>query len=182
MNRCEWIVCERGNRWATAIRTAVARESVVAGFAEIPILRELRLKSGDFSYVSRLRLREVRSLAELARHFEARPQSFAMVEVHEANLANVLPWLAAASRQYPNGRFVALLDTSLASRQVERQDVVDALFEAGAVDVSVSPRHIQHILAFAERHAADIAERGRRAVDDLTLVEWAWSQVPWQES
>jgi hypothetical protein len=181
MNRCEWIVCERGNRWATAIRTAIARESVVAEFARIPVLREPALKSGDFSYVTRPRIREVRSLVELAQQLEIRPDSFAMVETHEANLANVLAWVAAASRRYPDGRFAALVDTSLASQQT-RQDVVDALVEAGAVEVAVSPRRLQNILAVAERHSADVAERIQPAAGDLSLVEWAWSRLPWQES
>ena len=182
MNRCDWIVCERGNRWATAIRTAVGRQSVAAGYARIPISRKLVLNFCDGSDVSRLRLREVRSLAELARHFEARPQSFAMVEVHEANLANLLAWLAAASRQYPDGRFAVLVEASFASRQMDRQDVVDALFEAGAAEVAFSPRRLQHILVLAERHAADVSSRTRPASGDSSLVEWAWSQVPWQES
>jgi hypothetical protein len=162
MNRCEWIICERGNRWASALRIRIVR---------------------DFpSHSQPPRLREARSLAELTQHLETRSHSVAMVETHEANLANVLAWLAAATRQYPDGRFVALLDTPLVSRKPGRQDVVDALFEAGAVEVGVSPRRVEHILALAKRHAADVAVRARPAADDLSLIEWAWSRLPWQDT
>jgi hypothetical protein len=181
MNPCEWIVCERDNRWARAIRTAIARESGVAEFARIPTLRERALKSGDFSYIFGLRLREVRTLAELAQRLEARPQSFTTLEVHRANLAHALSWMATATRAYPHGRFAALLDTTLTTPGAGSQDVVDALLEAGAAGISVSPRRLQPILALAERHAADIALQSRSPAADLSLVEWAWSQLPWQE-
>jgi predicted TIM-barrel fold metal-dependent hydrolase len=170
MNRCEWIVCERGNRWATALRTALARQG--ATHRRPP------------------RLREVRSPAELTQRFDASPQSFAMFEVHAANLGKVLDWLAEAVRRYPSGRFAALLDSSLTSpdangsslSDVDRQNVVDALIEAGARGVAVSPRRLQHILALSERHWADVALGMEPAQSNLSLVEWAWCQLPWQDS
>jgi hypothetical protein len=124
----------------------------------------------------------VRSLIELTQRCDARPHSFAMLEVHQPNLGDVLAWLAAATRRYAGARFVVLLDTSLASPAANCQDVVDALFEAGAAEITVSPRRLPRVLALAERHWADVYLQMSSNRSELSLVEWAWSRLPWQES
>jgi hypothetical protein len=105
-----------------------------------------------------------------------------MVEVQLSNFANALAWLAAGTRKHPDGRFAALLDESLTSREADRQDVVDALIEAGALEVAVSRRRLQRLLALKEWHWADVAARIEQTAGDLSLVEWAWSRLPWQDS
>jgi hypothetical protein len=179
MSPCQWVVYERGNRWATALRIAVARVPLPVPARD----RERARATADDPVSTPLpRMREVRSLAELTQQLDTQPHCFAMLEVHRANVGQVLAWLAVASRRYPRGRFAGLLDASLASPAASCQDVVDALVEAGATDVAVSPRRLQRVLALAKQHWNDIRLQMSSDAAGLTLHEWAWSRLPWQDS
>jgi hypothetical protein len=168
MNECEWIICERTGRWAAAMRVTAARHAWMPGRAP--------------------RMYEVRSLEELADRLTARPVSLGLLEGHAANLGNVLRWLTDNSRRFPRAQFVALLDPTLGVRassggkllHVDPHEVVDALFEAGAAEIAVSPRYLQHIFALADKHAAIVAGRERHSGHSESIAEWAWSLLPWQ--
>ena len=151
MTRCEWILCERDGSWAAALRVTAARAA--DGFAVIP------------------RLAEVRSLEELAARLQIRSDGLAMIEVRRATLRPVLAWLAEARNRYSAARFVALIE-----RQLDRQDVVDALLEAGSDDIACSPRHLQHLLSLAKQHAAIRSAMSRHE----SMAAWARSELPWQ--
>jgi hypothetical protein len=169
MNRGEWIVCERTSRWAAGIRTTVARHAT----------------NGQFT----TRVFEVRKLSELAARLGEKPASLALVEVHEGNLANVLAWLTEAQHTYPHARSIALFDNLPPAHDDswpvahagKRDDVVSALLEAGAVDVADSPRHLHSFLAIAERHRALVATNKAAYAENLPLLEWARSLLPWQD-
>jgi hypothetical protein len=170
MNRGNWVVCEGGTRWAAALRVAAARLAT----ATWPTPR----------------LCEARSLAELSECFDNQPHSYGLVEVHPANLGSVLAWLSGAVRRYPHGCFAALLDNSLVrarerealSNGADRQELVLSLLEAGVIDVADSPRHLHHILALGLRHLTCIGELAESVSGRPSLVQWAHSLVPWQES
>jgi hypothetical protein len=169
MNRCEWIVCERGSTWAAALRVAAARQPPAAWRGP--------------------RLYEVRSLAELSERFDVCPQGYGLVEVHRANLGPVLTWLVDTVRRFPRGCFAALLDASITGKRGpnrhssdDRQEAVNSLLEAGAVDVADSPRHLQPILALGQRHCDRVAICPGIAVPSPSFAEWAQSLVPWQDS
>jgi len=157
MSRCEWIVCERTDRWAAALRVTIA------GQADWPACTP--------------RLYEVRSLEELGARLELRPDCLVLINVDEANLSRVLPWLAAARGNYSGVRFVALIDHDFDSCG---QDVADAILEAGAADFATSPRHLPQILPLARRHAAAIAARQSAAASDDSFVASVWFSLPWQ--
>ena len=173
MNQSEWIVCERRGRWAAALRVMLTRQDTAP-------------REGQ-------RLHEVRTLEEMAARLAERPDSLALVEVDRANLSKVLRWLTDAARGHSGARFVALLDRTLQrpatsdrtpqkidGQNIDGQDVVAALFEAGVVEVAISPRHLQHVRALAEQHAATLAARRPSATEGQSIVEWAWSLLPWQ--
>jgi hypothetical protein len=124
----------------------------------------------------------VRSLAELSLHFEERTDGFALVEIRQESLGRILAWLAHASQRYPDARFLALLDNSLLPGDEVGQDVVDALYEAGAHGKASSPRNLQHIMALGELYGADLAARNAAISSNRSPVEWAWSVLPWQAS
>src|SRR5688572_15105073 len=107
MNELEWIVCERTDRWAAALRVILARQ--VQWRSRMP------------------RLYEVRSLAELASRLELRPDGLGLISVDNALVPRVLSWLAGAWMTHPRARFIALLEGDLS-----QQDVGSVLLEAGA--------------------------------------------------
>ena len=172
MTNLEWVVCERSNHWAAALRTALSRQA--------------RTPAATFS------LDEVRSLGELTARISERPYSLALVEVAPANFDEVLSWLADAMRWSRHNRAVALLDSTFAygaepnrDANCSRQDVADALHEAGAVEIARSPRHLQQVLLLGLRYAStntvDIVHRAGVA-GDAFIEEWAWSLLPWQDA
>jgi len=165
---CEWIVCERSNRWAAALRMAIGRDAAAGG--------------------PRRRLREVRRLAELTAELAQRPASFVAIEIHRNNLGEALEWLAAA-RQYPLTRCVALVDRSLPSTVASlapsgpatEREIRAALREAGALDVAESSRGLHAVLELGRRHAA-VVSAAQQAVpgNDLPLEDRVWAALPWQ--
>ena len=150
MNQYEWIVCERQGHWAASLRVTAARNASRA--ARMP------------------RIYEVRSLDELAERLTRRPASLAFVEARVKDLAKLLPWLAEFSQRFPLAHFVALMDRAAdfpagcapAISPRANDDVGNALLEAGATDIAISPRHLQHLFALADRHAALVADDAGR--------------------
>ena len=63
-------------------------------------------------------------------------------------------------------------------------DNADALYkralEAGATDIAISPRHLQHLFALADRHAALVADDRCQSDEAQSMSEWARSRLPWQ--
>jgi hypothetical protein len=149
------------------------------------------------------RLVEVRNLSALSAEVENRPTCFALIEVTPANLAQALAWLADARARFPQCRFATLIDipalllsgaTGSASAPAGRQnalsepvapscmpEIAEALFEAGATEVATSPRYLQHVLRAARRHWAAMKRSATPSANQLALVEWAQSFLPWQE-
>ena len=78
MNDSDWIVCERSNRWAAALRLVLDGQNRVDG--------------------RRCRLREVRTLADLAASLSEGRMCLASVEVRPATLGAALAWLAKAEK------------------------------------------------------------------------------------
>jgi hypothetical protein len=168
MNDGDWIICERTGRWAAALRAGAARRLSLKGQAT--------------------RIYEVRSLDELAERLIAKPQILALLEVHAANLGKLLQWLAQNSPRFPRARFVALLDRMLTATSEcdsgqpsgEAEAVVAALLEAGAAEIAVSPRRLQHIFALADTHALSVRSSSRPLTEPHSIADWARSQLPWQ--
>jgi len=167
---CDWIICEQTNRWASALRLAVERDAAAGG--------------GGY------RLREVRSLGELEAELARRPVSLAALEVRAGNLSDVLAWLAAAERRFPRARCVAILDRSLSSEHSgigprggeSLQEILDALREAGALEVAESPRRLNSLLELAGRHTRATAEAETITAENASFVERVRATLPWQEA
>jgi hypothetical protein len=167
---CDWILCETSSRWAAALRMALERHA----------------RPDECQH----RLHETRSLVELSEYLPQRPGSLALIEVHRANLSDVLIWLTAHDGRCGQPRCVALLDRSLqadpwdaaALESDARQDVSDALREAGAVDVLVSPRHLEPLLELGRRHAASMAQQRPGDIAAPSLTARARASLPWQAS
>jgi len=168
MPLCNWIICQRSNRWAAALRLAVERDAATLGV----------------SY----RLREVRTLGELTSELVRSPASLVALEVHDRNLSDVLAWLSAAERRFPQARCVALVDRALSADQQRvppggqesLRDVCDALREAGAWDVAQSPRRLQPMLELARRHAMATAADVTILAEHVSFTEHVWATLPWQ--
>jgi hypothetical protein len=155
MSCCEWIICEKTSRWASALRLAIARETT-------PVKQPLH---------------EVRSLTELAARLEVRPQSLAIVELHQDQVGNALLWLAAAERRFPQARFAAAL-----ANFSEWPDIGDVLLEAGADEITDSPRRLHAVLELGRRHAAICAAHSRPPHrSEISVVAAAWESLPWQD-
>lgn len=166
--RRTWIVCERSGRWAAALRIAMARQQT--GEAAPP------------------RLREVRHLVELSEYVREHRHALCLIEVRSDTYDQTLAWLAEAVHRQPAGRFIALLDgdccDGIESPNVgdtRRRDVIDALREAGALDVVQSPRHLRQVLALADRHWAQSAQHAAADSADQSLSNWVAELLPWQE-
>jgi hypothetical protein len=125
---------------------------------------------------------------ELTERLAERDHRLALVEVHRETLAHLLTWLWQNGDEYRNVRIVALLDravwTSASSDPAcelrDRERVIDALREAGAVDVVISPRNLQAILALGQQLASERAKQSDVLATRLSIEEWAWASLPWQ--
>ncbi|HEX5471639.1 MAG TPA: hypothetical protein VFW73_07115 [Lacipirellulaceae bacterium] len=164
---CKWIVCEQSGRWTAALRIAFARTSL-ANLAPP--------------------LYEVRSLAELTARLDEHRDSLGLIEVRQANFAEVLELLVQSVTGRPSW-FVALLDDSLwqgdvtdSARIGHKQEVADMLWEAGVVDVVDSPRRLKGLLELPGRVAAARRPMVRPSANSQTFSEWAWSLLPWQDA
>jgi hypothetical protein len=157
MNGCELIVCESTSRWAGALRLALARDSLV--------------RAGG------VRLYETRQLNDLTQRLTERSHSLAAIEVREDNVGEVLGWLTWATGRFGRVRCVALLDRSLVS---DERDVVDALCEAGALEVARSPRQLHSVVELFRRQATLSSRVGSSLRADLPWRELVWQSLPWQ--
>ena len=168
MNDGDWIVCEKANRWAAALRLLLGSQSPADG--------------------SRCRLREVRTLAELAASLSGCDVCLAGIEVGRANLGDVLAWLAMAEREFVNVRFVALLDYSLhpdpwasgEARLNNLSDVTDALREAGAAMSVTSPRQLDPLVELGRRPPGRLPPREAANGPEMSLTSRVWASLPWQ--
>ena len=154
MSALTWIVCERSNRWAPALRTAILRAATPA---------------------PAIRLHEVRSLNELASDVAATAIDLSFVETTAVNLESVLYWLAASSVIRRRVETIVLLDRSLSSRS----DVRCALLEAGALDMTDSPRSLRHVIQLGRRVSRRLA--ASTPIAGQSFQSWAWSLLPWQD-
>jgi hypothetical protein len=133
-------------------------------------------------------LHEVRSLTELGSRMNERRYQLLFVEVTADNFETVLTWLAEQASWHPAVRTIALVSgddaqRSQAGRPREHSDLADiefSLFEAGACEIARSPRRLQHILAFAQQHAASHTSRADELSACESFADWAWAQLPWQ--
>jgi hypothetical protein len=169
MNLLELIVCERSGRWAAALRSAVGRTA--------------------WARASAPRIFEVRQLDELAAHLDSRSSPMALVEVERERFGDMLIWLARASRANARARFVALMHRSVcehlaidtALRRHRRQLVTDALREAGTSEVVTSTLQLGTLLALGRQHALLRSARLDHESARMSISEWAWASLPWQE-
>lgn len=170
MNRQHaWVVCERSGRWAAALRIALARRPAYE--------------------VAPPRLREVRSLGELDEYVREHRRPLCLIEVRSDTFDQMLAWLADTARRQPAGRFVAVLADDGSCDDIEsplsgdrrRHDVIDALREAGALEVAQSPRHMRQVLTLADRHWAESDQHTATDSAEQSLTEWVASRLPWQE-
>jgi hypothetical protein len=161
-----WIVCERSDRWAAAIRSVFVKSQG----SKIPP-----------------RLYEIRHLNELKPVWKDRPNSMTLVEVAPDNLPQVVELLSAESCLCET-HIAALMDYSLwqdaESSHVERNDrkgrIADVLREAGARDVFDSPRRLQGLLELRDRLVAHwVSSPG---MNYSSIHEWAHSLLPWQDA
>lgn len=142
MNQSLWVLCEPSTRWASAIRTAIARD--------------WSKRDG------RIRLREVRRLDELTEQLSATPRCLVLVEANRTNITQILDWLADARQNFRRARIVVLLANDIATstrdpaslNQNARDDVLYALGEAGAVEIIDSPRRLRGLMELGRRYAA----------------------------
>ncbi len=166
MSGCDWIVCERASRWASALRVALERQ------------HETELRAA--------RVFEVRNHRDLESRLAARSHSLVTIEVDQETLAPVLSWLAAASQRFPWARFVAALGRSLGGNRErdgseDAREVERALVEAGATMVARSPVDCRALVELAHRHiAANVAEAAG-GDDELSPAERVWVSLPWQD-
>ena len=135
MNRLEWIVCERSNRWAAALR--------------------MELESMQLPY----RLREVRFLSALDGELNELTTVLAAIEADRGSFAELLRWLPTARDRHPDVRVVALLDRSLAD---DMDAVCDVLVEAGVELIAPSPRRLAGIINLGVQQAASAGNSRRR--------------------
>jgi hypothetical protein len=168
VNDSDWIICERSNRWAAALRLVLDGQNRVDG--------------------RRCQLREVRTLADLAASLSEGQMCLACIEVRPASLGDVLAWLAKAEQEFGETRFVALLDYSLQpdpwaaaeSRLNKLDDVSDALVEAGAALVVTSPRRLGPLVELGRRSANPSQSRQTSDDAEITLTSRVWASLPWQ--
>lgn len=171
MLSCDWIICERTNRWAAALRLALDRQGAMGG--------------------AHYRLRETRHLDDGLLALVQSPDSLVAVEVHRQNLHDTLTWLALAERRFPRSRCIALVDRSLAfgdaaggrsRRSDSRSDLCNALREAGATEIAHSPRDLAVTMELARRHFAVVSRWRESDAANRSHVEQVWSALPWQEA
>ena len=148
-------------------------------------------------------LHEVRSLGELNVLISDRSFSWALIEAAPTNLDEVLAWMAESMRSNRHVKAVAMLDTALADlgrggplvNRGARQDVENALREAGAMEVVHSPRHLRDLTKLGLRYASgNMFEIANQRSSRPGLIphaqprlgrsfdSWAWGLLPWQDA
>src|SRR3954447_21188909 len=160
-----WVLCEQTGRWVAAIRLAF-----------------LRLGSSKISP----RFFETRTLHELRTELKVRRANVTLVEVRRDNLPQVFE-LFSSEPCSGASHLVALMDCSLwhtdeseLSFRDRKQQIVDALREAGALEVVESPRRLHGLVQLAER----LSSRGVLSpeLNNPPIGGWARSIIPWQDA
>jgi hypothetical protein len=136
------IVCERRGRWAVLLRRKVAEAGV--------------------------RVWEIPLLADCAAEIVESPASMVVIELTANNLGEILKTVRNWRRDYPQLRWVAVADRSLADREW-------LMREAGAVHFTCSPRQAASLAKLACRHLAQMP------LPSQTLTERIWSSLPWEK-
>jgi hypothetical protein len=121
------------------------------------------------------RLHEVRSLAELKSQLDDHAGAFNLIEIGQSNLASVLELLA--QRDPAIGRFAALLS----DKSDHIRPIADVAWEAGAIDVIESPRHVHRLVAIYGQLSA-ARPFIEQPASDQAFAEWALSTLPWQDA
>jgi hypothetical protein len=161
-----WVLCEQTGRWVAAIRLAF-----------------LRFGSSKIAP----RFYETRTLDELRTELKRPGANVALVEVRRDNLPQVFdlfssqPWSCAT-------HLIALMDYSLwhtgessvSSLRHRKQQFIDALREAGALDVVESPRRLHGLLQLGERLASQHVLSPE--MNNSSTGTWARSIIPWQDA
>ena len=154
-----WIVCESTPRWAPALRQALAR---------------------DQRYVDvNPRLVEVRRLEDAWARLAAQPGGLLWIESSTENLPAVLEGLPAVLERYPSARAMAMCDRLLENSGVDCQ-VEAALWEAGFVAWTTSPRRLEDVLQIARRHSVLVAQYQAARRRPQSPTDEVWASLPWQ--
>ena len=100
---CRLIVCEKTNRWASALRAALCRSALV--------------------------VTETRSLVGCESALAEAPDSLVAVEVTAANLDQAIDFVVLTGRRFPGALVVALLteEAAVAERLMQEAGVVDVI-------------------------------------------------------
>jgi len=133
------VVCERTGRWAAALRCELSG----AG----------------------LRVWETRSLADCGTLLAESPASFAVLELSERRIREILDFIRHWQAEFPLFRFAVVADRDLASYKW-------FMHEAGAADFICSVRKIGAVTRTACRHLAQSPPLPQ------SLTERIWANLP----
>ncbi|MGD0518835.1 MAG: hypothetical protein ABSA26_14970 [Thermoguttaceae bacterium] len=133
------VVCERTGRWAAALRCELSG----AG----------------------LRVWETRSLADCGTLLAESPASFAVLELSEKKIGEILDFIRHWQAEFPLFRFAVVADRDLASYKW-------FMHEAGAADFICSVRKIGAVTRTACRHLAQSPPLPQ------SLTERIWANLP----
>jgi hypothetical protein len=121
-------------------------------------------------------------LEELSAFLDEGRHTVALVEVRQSTLAATLSWLSGACSSYSHAaRCVALLDCEGFDFE-SKSEATSALWAAGAVEISHSPRQLQRVLAIGQRHAQALARNATGPDAGQSIADWAWALLPWQSA
>jgi hypothetical protein len=161
------VICEQQSRWAPALRTLVLRRAGCTAVSHIE---------------------EVRSLSEFESRLAPRRFAVGLLEVSPSNCIEVLDWLGnhCSGARRPAvvcvlHSFSQIVGDNSAVAADEHAFISDALREAGAVDVLDSPRQLHAVLGLAGRFRVCRSRRDATNSENVSITEWAWSLVPWQD-
>lgn len=164
-----WLICGTTGRWAASLRLALVRKLALDAHTQLP-----------------RHIREVYSVCACDSALQEHCDAIVLVEIRSENLAEALHLIATClDRKTPA---FALLGESLhqqnLTRHVSRNDreaIIAAIGEAGALDVLDTPRQIARVLEVVARGIA--ARPAIAAAADLaTLAEFAQAALPWQDA
>jgi len=139
--KAELIVCERTGRWATALRRELGNRPI--------------------------RVHETRSLTECWHLLAENPAGFAVVELADRVLDELLGRMSRLETDFPFVRVAVVADRALA-------DYERLIREAGAVHFTCSPRLLRPLAELAARHLDQVPE------PDRSPAETIWSTLPWK--
>jgi hypothetical protein len=139
------IVCERTGRWATALGRELSRP-----------------------------IRQTRSLSQCWKEFPTVGVGFAVVELTERNVEDLLRRMARLERDFPFVRLAVVAARRLAAYQW-------LMREAGAVHFVCSPRQLGPLALSALRHLEDLLQSPQTSPPQ-DPTERIWASLPWQDA